>query len=316
MRAPLVLGLFAVLGSCAPFPQIFLRNAFQIPERAQVVGGRITEPVRPGAELAVLWVGHATVLLQMGERQILTDPVFVHRVGQLSPRLVEPGLDPADLPPVDACLISHMHFDHLSLGSLDLIEERVGHLFLPRGGLPYVPRRSHPVDTLGPWEGMTVAGDVRVTAVPVDHEGYRYGLDASWMEGGFTGYVVEHAGLTVYFGGDTAYDQALFQATRERFGSIDLALLPIGPIAPRDFMEKTHVDADEAVRAFLDLGAETMIPIHYGTFMHGLDTPEGPLLALREAVARHGVEASRVRALAIGEQVVLRGPGVAPGEAR
>ena len=298
--------IVVLLGSCAPFPEIFRRNAFQIPERPREVEGRLTDPVRPDAQLAALWVGHATVLVQMGDRQILTDPVFVHRVGQLSPRIVEPGLLLEHVPAIDACLISHMHFDHLSLSSLDLLEARIGHLFVPGGARVYVPRRTHAVDSLESWESFTVGDDLRVTAVPVDHEGYRYGLDAAWMDRSFTGYVVEHAGMTVYFGGDTAYDQELFEATRRRVGPLDLALLPIGPIRPRDFMERTHVDADEAVRAFLDLDAKHMIPIHYGTFLHGLDTAEGPLLALREAMARHGVPEERVRVLAIGEQVVLR----------
>src|SRR5690606_26103988 len=89
----------------------------------------------------------------------------------------------------------------------------------------------------------------------------------------FTGYVIEHDGLKVYFGGDTAYDQRLFVETAARYPDIDVALLPIAPIEPRDFMRRTHLDPDEAVRAFIDLGAKRMVPIHYGTFINSTDAP-------------------------------------------
>src|SRR5690606_37644394 len=82
-------------------------------------------PVTKDARLAVLWIGHATALVQIDDKVILTDPVFTSTVGQVSKRVVEPGLDPKDLPPVDAVLVSHMHYDHLSLGSLEMIEPRV-----------------------------------------------------------------------------------------------------------------------------------------------------------------------------------------------
>ena len=92
---------------------------------------KLTDPIDKNARLAVLWIGHATALVQIDDKVILTDPVFTSSVGQLSKRLVEPGLDPENLPPVDAVLISHMHFDHLSLGSLEMIERKVRMLLMP-----------------------------------------------------------------------------------------------------------------------------------------------------------------------------------------
>ena len=113
-------------------------------------GREAKDPIDKDARLAVLWVGHATALVQIDDKVILTDPVFTSTVGMLSRRLVEPGIDPQDLPPLDAVLISHMHYDHLSLGSLELIEPRSNPL-VPRGGLAYlrtsVPRpRAPPVE--------------------------------------------------------------------------------------------------------------------------------------------------------------------------
>lgn len=262
-------------------------------------------PVTPDARLAVLWIGHATALVQMDDKVILTDPVFTNTVGQLSKRIVEPGLDPKDLPPVDAVLVSHMHFDHLSLGSLEIIEPRVRALMLPPGGTAYLTSGfSFPAYELRTWQAWEKDG-LRVTAVPVDHVGFRYGIDDTWMTESFTGYVVEYHGLKVYFPGDTAYDQRNFVETAQRFPGIDLALLPIGPIQPRGIMRRFHVDPLEAVQAFVDLGARSMVPIHYDTFVSSTDAPGDALRELRVAEKRWDLGQRQIVPLAIGERRVF-----------
>jgi L-ascorbate metabolism protein UlaG (beta-lactamase superfamily) len=145
---------------------------------------------------------------------------------------------------------------------------------------------------------------MRITAVPVRHSGFRYGLDAAWMTATFTGYVFEYRGLTVFFGGDTAYDRDRFRATAARFPSIDLALLPIAPIHPRWFMESKHMDPGEAVRAFLDLGARWMIPIHFDTMIDGLDASGEAVATLERESASAGVE-KRVKILPVGGQAMV-----------
>jgi L-ascorbate metabolism protein UlaG (beta-lactamase superfamily) len=240
----------------------------------------------------------------MDDKLILTDPFLTSSVGILSVRLQEAGLDPATLPPLDAVIVSHMHFDHLSLGSLDLIENKIPRLYVPRGGTIYLPDYAFPVRELGTWEADDASG-VRITAVPVKHVGFRYGVDGKWMTGSFTGYVLEYHGLTVYFAGDTAYDQTRFRATAERFPLIDLALIPIAPIHPRSFMERTHVDPPEALRAFRDLGAKTMVPMHYDTLINGFDDSGEPLASLRRAMQAQSLGSDRVRILPIGGQAVL-----------
>lgn len=302
-RAVVALLAMCVLG-CEPYSTILSRNIEGLIRGPARLDRRITDPARHDARLAVLWVGHATVLVQIDDRFVLTDPVFTDTVGQLSPRLVEPGLSPEALPRIDAAVVSHMHFDHLSLGTLDRIESRVSRLYVPRGGLVYVPRYAFARDEVEPWHTVDLDG-LRITAVPVRHEGFRYGVDAEWMHTSYTGWVIEHRGLRVFFAGDTAYDPALFVRIRERIGPIDLALLPIGPVEPRSFTERSHIDGDEALQVLEDVGAQVMIPIHYDTFAHGMDPPGGALARLREAMARRGVEPSRVRVLALGEQAVI-----------
>jgi L-ascorbate metabolism protein UlaG (beta-lactamase superfamily) len=293
MKPVLLLALLLVAG-CTGF-------LFSTP---RPVTGRITRPRRDDARLAVLWVGHATVLLQMDDKFILTDPLLQDSVGQVTRRVQEPGIDPENLPPLDLVVVSHMHFDHLSLGSLDRIEHKARRMVVPRGGLVYVPNYAFDTRELATWQSLDDGG-LRVTAVPVKHVGYRYGIDAAWMKTSFTGYVFEYHGLTVFFSGDTAYDAARFRATAARFPSIDLALIAIAPIHPRSFMQEVHVDPPEAVQAFLDLGARTMVPIHYDTLVNGFDAPGEPRATLERSMRDRGLGPERVRILPIGGQAVI-----------
>jgi L-ascorbate metabolism protein UlaG (beta-lactamase superfamily) len=267
------------------------------------VPNRLRSAYQEDARIAVTWLGHATMLVQMDDRFILTDPLLENSAGQVARRLQEPGIAPENLPSLDLVVISHMHTDHLSLGSLKQIESKVRHLFMPRGGLVYLPNYRFAADELGTWESAEITG-LRVTAVPIKHGGYRYGVDAAWMTESATGYVFEYNGLSVYFAGDTAYDQARFRQTAERFPRLDLAMLPIGPIRPRWFMESMHVDPAEALQAFVDLGARTMVPMHYETLVSGFDAKgEARETLAREARSRN--LASRVIMLPVGGQAII-----------
>ncbi len=255
-----------------------------------------------GARLAVTWVGHATMLVQMDDRYVLTDPVFTTLIGGFSRRKVGVPLDPKSLPPLDAVLVSHVHFDHLSLGSLAAIEPKVRRLYMPEGGLEYLTDFSFDAVDLARFETVDDRG-LRITAVPVHHVGGRYGLDSTWSHA-FTGYVVQYHGMTVYFAGDTAYSSSDFAATRRRFGHIDLALLPIAPMHPRTIMHALHMDPDEALDAFRDLGAARMIPMHFDTFVDSLDEPHEARDRLQGLVASRDL-GDRVSVLEIGQQAII-----------
>ncbi len=280
------------------------RNLAVIARAPTPVKHKIKDPVRRDARLAVLWIGHATVLVQMDDKFILTDPVFTETVGQLSRRLVEPGLEASELPPIDAVLISHMHPDHLSLGSLEMLESKIRHLALPSGGLVYLTDFPFDAFELGTWERWERDG-LRITATPVRHPGFRYGIDQEWMVDSFTGYVIEYHGLRVYFGGDTAYDDRMFVETGFRFPGADLALLPIAPAEPRELMRRTHVSPEEAVQVFLDLGARRMMPIHHSTFVNSTDLQGDALRRFLAEAREKKLPEGSVQALGIGEQRVL-----------
>lgn len=307
-RRALALLLLLVVATCVPlggcmYSRAAGRAASSLFESPRKVTKEKTA-IDPEARLAMIWVGHATVLLQIDDKLILTDPVFTTTVGQLSKRLVEPGFDQEKLPPLDAVLVSHMHFDHLSLGSLSKIESRTRMLLMPRGGATYLTDFGFPVLELGSWQAWEKDG-LRVTAVPVDHVGWRYGIDEAWMTESFTGYVIEYHGLTVYFGGDTAYDQKMFVHAGQRFPTIDLALLPIGPIEPHEFMRRVHMDPPEALQAFFDLGARRMVPIHYDTFVNSTDNAGDALRALTAAQKTYALGGREVVPVEIGPRKVF-----------
>lgn len=111
--------------------------------------------------------------------------------------------------------------------------------------------------------------------------------------------------LSVYFGGDTAYDRESFRAAGRRFPRLDLAILPIGPVEPPAFARATHLDGREALQAFVDVGARHMIPIHYDTFAHGVDPAGYAVSLLQDAMTQAAIGTDQVHIVPIGGQVAL-----------
>lgn len=267
---------------------------------------KITNPRLENSRLSILWVGHATVLIQMDDKFILTDPVFTETVAFLSKRLVEPGIAVDNLPEIDLALISHLHPDHLSLGSLEMIENKIDELVTPEGGLLYIPDFTFSSDEIKWWQSKEFNG-VKITSVPVLHNGMRYGLDYDWLPRAFTGYVVEYHGMTVYFGGDTGYDSTttVFKETAKKFPNIDLALLPIAPIHPREYSYLRHTDPHDALEIMKELNAKKMIPIHFDTFAEAYDTLGEATSLLKEEMLKRSLSENKISIIKIGDQKII-----------
>jgi N-acyl-phosphatidylethanolamine-hydrolysing phospholipase D len=291
---------------CSPLVSRFTARAVgQLSEPIRPVRHKIETPLRADVGLSILWVGHATVLIQIHDKVIITDPVFTKTVGLLAKRSVEPGIDAASITRLNTVLISHLHFDHFSYSSLDMLPKQAT-LILPPGGAEYSPEFGFTETREGrSWEVIEEDG-LRITPVPVRHFGGRYGFDVLWGTARpYTGYVIEYKGTTVFFSGDTAYDPEFFKEIGKRF-HIDVALLPIAPVEPRDFMKRVHTDPEEALQAFEDLGAKIMIPIHHDTFFQGLEPEVGYAKKLMKALIEERNLQNRVMLLTIGDQVVLK----------
>lgn len=293
-----------LLVGCTTFGAISWRNLLIVLQEPGSVASRITEPFRPEARIAALWVGHATVLLQIDDKFVLTDPVFTRFVGGVSPRLVEPGIAVENLPMLDAVLVSHRHFDHLSTGSLRQISSRARTVFTPVGASGDIPRGFPEVREVQTWETQEMEG-MRITAVPVIHTGDRLPGDGRSHPQAFTGFMIEYHGLAVFFAGDTAFDEPTFRAIAERFPSINLALLPIGPIAPEPEMLPHHMNPAQALEAARILGAACVLPIHFDTFINSLDDPGDVARQFERAVKASDGVGPVASMLRIGEQRVF-----------
>jgi N-acyl-phosphatidylethanolamine-hydrolysing phospholipase D len=288
---------------------------------------------RPDDPLRATWISHATVLVQLGGRVLLTDPVF-GRAGPFEswgpvarfapPPVAVEGLGVR----VDVVLISHSHYDHLSLSSARAINKQAGGppLWVVPLGLRSLVERvgARDVVELGWWDSIDLppggsclsagveseSGDsdagalpLRVTMIPAQHWSSRYGWDRNETLWG--GFVVASARERFLFAGDTGFVPGLYKQVREQLGPVDLAALPIGAYAPRFFMADQHCDPEEAVKMHLELGAARSLAIHWGTFPMAWDGPlEAPRLLVR-AVRRAGAAASGFEVLRHGESVVL-----------
>jgi N-acyl-phosphatidylethanolamine-hydrolysing phospholipase D len=308
MRLALRIALVALSCSSCSFAARALVRTIDVPSPPPAAPYKLRDARRPDARLVVSWIGHATALVQIDDKYVLTDPVFTSSVGGISRRLVAPGMDAADLPELAAVVVSHMHMDHFSYDSLAMLEDKTSQVLLPLGAKENLPHYAFESRELAHWQSVTLDG-VRITAVPVRHVGGRFGLDMAWNAESFTGYVFEYHGLSVYFGGDTAYDGELFQAARAHFATLDLAILPICPISPREYMKLVHMDPLEALDAFEVLGAKFMVPIHFDTFINSGDEPGECPRVLRSEIAKRNIAAERVPILEIGQQqVFVTGP--------
>lgn len=297
--------LTGTVGGCSGYVQRIVSNSLgRIGDPVDVPERRITTPYLSDAELAVSWVGHATVIIQIRDKVFITDPFFSDYVGILAKRTVGAAIDPELLTKVDFTLVSHLHFDHFNYGSLDELPKD-GVLLLPYGGLAYTPDFGfQEIRELKPWEAIEHEG-VTVTAVPVQHFSGRYGIDSRWMDDrGYTGYMIEYGGYGIYIGGDTGYHPELFKETGRRF-SIDVAILPIAPGSVTSTGGRVHVGPRGALLIAEELGADYVVPMHYGTLFYGSNMdPEYAIEHLRLAASEQG-RAGEIIDLKPGEQRIL-----------
>jgi L-ascorbate metabolism protein UlaG (beta-lactamase superfamily) len=243
-----------------------------------------------GDALRVTWINHATVLIQTNGLNLLTDPIWSERASpfrRLGPqRHLAPGLAFDQLPPIDAVLLSHNHYDHMDLPSLRRLAERDAPLFLvPLANCAYLEDfagdRCREFDW---WETTELDGGLRVRAVPARHWSRRGLFDtnrALW-----SGWVIEGA-QRVYFAGDTGWG-GHFAEIRARLGPPDLAILPIGAYLPRWFMAEQHISPAEAVQAAEALGAPLAMAMHHATFKLADDGQWQALSTLRALLAEPG----------------------------
>jgi L-ascorbate metabolism protein UlaG (beta-lactamase superfamily) len=237
--------------------------------------------------IRVTWVNHATMLVQMDGLNILTDPIWSERCSPVSfagpKRHRVPGIRFEDLPPIDAVLVSHNHYDHLDLPTLRRLKARI---FTPLGNSELMARHGVGGATdLDWWQEAPLSDRVKVTLVPAQHFCARGLSDRNRTLWG--GFVISGPSGNAYFAGDTGWGKH-FEQIGEKFGEIRVAMLPIGAYLPRWFMKPAHISPAEAVDAHFALRARTSIAMHYGTFRLGDDGETEPVVDLQAALKEKG----------------------------
>ncbi|MEQ1858592.1 MAG: MBL fold metallo-hydrolase [Chthoniobacteraceae bacterium] len=253
-------------------------------------------PKLKDSDVGVTWIGHASFLLQLAGLNLLIDPNWAKWLKVIK-RVRHPGLKLNDLPAIDLVLVTHAHFDHLDRKTLRKVASEqpivvpfeVGNLVHDLG--------FHSVHELHYWERYE-HGPLRITLTPCHHWGARMLHDS---HRGFGGFIIEVAGRTIFHCGDTAYFDG-FREIGQRH-KIDVALLPIGAYDPPSGRE-VHMNPEEAVQAFHDLGAQWMVPMHYGSFRLSYEPLHEPVDRLRACARKHGIE-ERVAIIGEGEPRVF-----------
>ena len=273
-------------------------------------------------EPAITWIGHATMLVQIGGLNLLTDPVFSSRASPVQfagpKRYQLPGIALNELPRIDVVLLSHNHYDHLDTASVKALNAQAGGtpLFIVPLGVKkwFASEGITNVQQMDWWDKTTVktvSGEVELHFTPVQHWSARSLSDRrATLWGGFALFASDfHA----YFSGDTGYSQD-FMDTQKHFaarqtealgGGFDMALIAVGAYEPRWFMKEQHVNPEEAVQIHLDLKAKRSVGIHWGTFDltdESLDQPPKDLAAARAA---KGLKQETFDVMAIGQTLKL-----------
>jgi len=262
--------------------------------------------------LRLSFIGHASFLIQVAGLNILVDPVWAERVSPFSfagpKRVNPPGIAFDDLPPIDAVLITHNHYDHLDGRTVARIWDRFGsRIIAPLGNdsLIMAFNPNIPVETHNWGDRVALSDRVAVHLEPAYHWSARAIRDrrmALWCA-----YVITTAGGGVlYHIGDSGYgDGAIFRAIGEKYGPPRVALLPIGAYEPRWYMRHQHVDPDDAVRIMLDCGAERAFGHHWGTFRLTQEPIDEPPVVLAAALEAEGFPPERFQALRPGQNVAI-----------
>ena len=279
--------------------------------QSNAVAGRSMVP-------SITWIGHATVMAQLGGLNMLTDPIFSDRASPFSflgpKRHLAPGIERRDLPRIDLVVVSHNHYDHLDGPSVDALAAQRGGpptYIVPLGLKAWFEARGiHSVVELDWWQSHTLAapkGEVEIVLCPAQHWSAR-GL-GDRMKTLWGGFAVMAPDCHLFFAGDTGYSRD-FQDLRDRMaarqtealgGGFDIALLPIGAYEPRWFMRDQHVNAEEAVKIHKDIGTKRSLGVHWGTFQLTDEALDEPPRALQRDLDAAGLKSEDFFVLAVGE---------------
>jgi N-acyl-phosphatidylethanolamine-hydrolysing phospholipase D len=306
-RLPFFARMIGRAGDKPPLPADHALSQAQAVQGWQALDGRD----------GILWLGHAAFLIRLGGITVLTDPFLGETAGPspgIGPkRYVPPGIPVERLPPIDAIVVSHNHYDHLDAVTIEALpgKERITAI-VPLGLGEFFRDRGYTKVVELDWHGGTRVGSVAITALPCIHFSRRGPFDMRrtlWAS-----YALEAAGRRIYFSGDTGYGPVFDAEIGKRYPAFDLALIAIGAYVPQAIMQAHHVTPEEAVRLGRDIGARALVGMHWGTIILSEEPILEPPRRFRAAGLADGYGEDALWVLRIGESRLA--PWVSPRTAQ
>jgi L-ascorbate metabolism protein UlaG (beta-lactamase superfamily) len=275
------------------------------PEKVEVIQSKPPEHVL-GTDLRVTYVGHATVLIQTEELNILTDPIWSERASPFSSfgpkRVSKPGVAFEDLPDIDVILVSHNHYDHLDIESLKLLHQKFSPLVITPLGNDSIIHKEIPsmgIKALDWGESISLSTSLSVTLEPMQHWSARGISDRN--EALWGAFVVTGAGAPIYFLADAGYAKHLSEHIINKYGPPRLSILPIGAYEPEWFMGYAHVTPAQAVETLKDLGGGFAMATQHEVFPMADEAYSAPREDLDRALIDHGFDRQSFIVPRVGE---------------
>ena len=284
----------------------FTKKSIAWPKKVDVIKYDIPPERIAGNDLRISYVGHVTFLIQTQNLNILTDPVWSERASPFSfigpKRVIDAGIKFDYLPPIDVIWISHNHYDHLDLPTINKLWSRNK----PRIITPLVNdkiiqsyNKNIKVEAYDWHDAVKINNDINFHLSPMQHWSARGLFDhnvALWAA-----LTIETKGGNIYFIGDSGYgDGRYFKRDKEKFKEFRLSLLPMGAYSPRWFMKYAHMNPDDMVQAYRDLGQPYTVPTHFDVFKLTDEGKGEALVALEEAKRFHKI-GNKIKVLNVGE---------------
>lgn len=240
-----------------------------------------------GERMLVTWIGHATVLIQTAGLNILTDPVWSDTAGPFGfgpRRVAAPGVRFEDLPKIDVVLVSHNHYDHMDLPTLQRLWRRDRPLIVTSLGNASILRGRGIQSAAMDWGARLPVGGAEIVVTRNHHWSSRWFVDrnrALWSS-----FVVRLPGGNIFFAGDTGMGNGRWPAEAAAYGPIRIAFIPIGAFrfVPGQMRTGSHIGPIEATKVFAASGASRAMPIHWGTFRLSFEAYDTPPKMLAEAM--------------------------------
>lgn len=259
----------------------------------------LLKPSNKNNEATLTWLGHSGWLVQMGGTSLFIDPVMGKRINPFIRKKVLLSSKLLKLLPIDSVLITHDHYDHLQIRFLKAVGAKV---LAGVGTGKFIKSKKIEATELKWWEFIKI-GNLKITFVPSKHCSQRGMLDANTRLWG--GFVIESPRFSLYHAGDTAYFE-IFKEIQKSFKAIDVALLPIGCYSPEHVRTRDHMTPEQAVKAFMDLKASLMIPMHWGTYRISDEPLDEPPHRLVTEWQKRKLDSEKLKIMAVGESLRIR----------